>query len=76
MIFGALFAPTVQRGAADPVCGMTVDRSKAPIADHDGRTFYFCSEHCREQFLADPDGFTRRDGRPLESVVAEHAHHG
>ncbi len=38
----------------DPVCGMTVDKATAIHADHDGETFYFCSEHCRQKFLANP----------------------
>jgi YHS domain-containing protein len=52
-IFVILFAITVRRGAVDPVCGMSVDRSKALTAVHNGETFHFCSDHCREQFQAD-----------------------
>ena len=41
--------------ATDPVCGMQVDLAAGgPTADHDGRTFHFCSERCRDQFVADP----------------------
>jgi uncharacterized protein len=49
-VFVALFALTARRGATDPVCGMKVDRARALTAQRDGRTFYFCSEHCRAQF--------------------------
>jgi uncharacterized protein len=45
-IFAGLFALTVRRGATDPVCGMKVDRTKARALDVDGRTVFFCSEHC------------------------------
>jgi P-type Cu+ transporter len=38
--------------AKDPICGMTVDESTALCADRDDQTFYFCSEHCRQEFLA------------------------
>lgn len=31
---------------------MTVDESTAISAERDGRTYYFCCEHCREKFLA------------------------
>jgi uncharacterized membrane protein YraQ (UPF0718 family)/YHS domain-containing protein len=62
LVFAALFALTFRRGATDPVCGMTVERSKALTADHDGRTFYFCSERCRTEFLSDP-------GRLRQSVA-------
>jgi uncharacterized protein len=51
-VFAALWALTVRRGATDPVCGMTVDRSTAPALRIGGRTLYFCSEHCREAYAA------------------------
>jgi len=40
----------------DPICGMTVDIATAIHAERDGKTFYFCSEHCREKFLSTPAG--------------------
>ena len=51
-VFGALFWLTVRRGAHDPVCGMKVDRAKALKLTSGGRTLYFCSEHCRQEFEA------------------------
>jgi uncharacterized membrane protein YraQ (UPF0718 family)/YHS domain-containing protein len=54
IVFSALFYLTVRRGAVDPVCGMTVERSKALTERHGGRTFHFCSEHCRSLFRTDP----------------------
>ncbi|HEU0168127.1 MAG TPA: permease [Chloroflexota bacterium] len=37
--------------ALDPVCGMQVEIAHAPArAERDGRTYYFCSDHCREHF--------------------------
>jgi Cu+-exporting ATPase len=32
---------------------MTVDEGTALRAERDGKTFYFCSDHCREKFLAE-----------------------
>jgi uncharacterized protein len=52
IVFAALFGLTMRRGATDPVCGMRVDRSTAVRLEHDGTTYYFCSEHCRGRFLA------------------------
>lgn len=40
----------------DPVCGMTVDQATAIHAERDGKTFYFCSEHCRTKFLSTKAG--------------------
>ena len=50
---------TPQSGAAkDPVCGMDVDPSTTEhVAEHEGVTHHFCSEHCRSRFLADPEAF-------------------
>lgn len=39
----------------DPVCGMKIRiEDAAAQEEHDGRTFFFCSEHCHGTFLADP----------------------
>jgi Cu+-exporting ATPase len=40
----------------DPICGMTVDEATALHAERDGKTFYFCSDHCRQKFLSTPSG--------------------
>ena len=40
----------------DPICGMTVDEATALHAERDGKTFYFCSDHCRQTFLSAPAG--------------------
>jgi Cu+-exporting ATPase len=36
----------------DPICGMEVDEAKAIKFAQDGLVYYFCSEHCRQKFLA------------------------
>jgi Cu+-exporting ATPase len=40
--------------AKDPICGMTIDETSSLRAERDGQTFYFCCEHCRQKFLAQP----------------------
>lgn len=40
----------------DPICGMTVDESTALHVEKDGKTFYFCSDRCRQTFLAASPG--------------------
>jgi len=47
--------------ATDPVCGMAVEKEKAVVAGCNGRTFYFCSRGCRDEFLEDPESFTDED---------------
>jgi uncharacterized membrane protein YraQ (UPF0718 family)/YHS domain-containing protein len=70
VIFAALFWLTARSGATDPVCGMKVDRTKALTLEHAGHTYFFCSDHCRSQFEADPDGYIRTHG----SHQHAHAH--
>jgi xanthine dehydrogenase accessory factor len=44
--------------AVDPVCGMTV--AVGPAVEqtvHEGLTVFFCSEHCRVRFEAEPDRY-------------------
>ena len=45
----------------DPICGMTVDEATALHAERDGKTFYFCSDHCRQKFLSTPAGAKPED---------------
>jgi uncharacterized protein len=56
LVFVALIGLTVRRGAIDPVCGMSVDRATALRLEHDGHTYFFCSEHCRAAFAAGGSG--------------------
>ncbi len=52
-VFASLFALTMRRGATDPVCGMKVDKSRAIRLDRDGKTLYFCSDHCAQVAVGD-----------------------
>ena len=49
-IFASLMWLTVRGGATDPVCGMSVDKGRAKTAEYGGRTYYFCSDHCKATF--------------------------
>jgi uncharacterized protein len=52
LVFAALIGLTMRHSATDPVCGMTVDKGKALRLERDGRTYFFCSEHCRSAFAS------------------------
>ena len=42
----------------DPVCEMEVDPARAAArAEHQGDTYYFCSEACAASFRGDPDRY-------------------
>jgi len=54
----------------DPVCGMKVDPDTDLKAEHEGRSYLFCSQKCMERFLQNPHRFnleaamaTREEGR-------------
>jgi Cu+-exporting ATPase len=50
---------TVMAMVTDPVCGMRIDPDDAvATVEHEGRTYYFCSEACRDAFVADPASYT------------------
>jgi len=44
----------------DPVCGMRVDESKAAGTVVGGRTYYFCSAHCKAEFDKAPEKYAGR----------------
>ena len=37
--------------AKDPICGMEVDEKTGLSLEYEGRKYYFCHPHCREEFL-------------------------
>ncbi len=48
----------------DPVCGMDVDPKTAKhTAQHEGKTFYFCSPGCKKTFEADPHRYGHSPAR-------------
>ena len=50
--------------ALDPVCGMQVETAHAPArAEHNGRVYHFCSDGCRDRFVASPERFTTATSR-------------
>ncbi|MCP4663085.1 MAG: heavy metal translocating P-type ATPase [bacterium] len=44
--------------ARDPVCGMDVDPERATaVHEHDGESYYFCCNGCREKFRGEPQRY-------------------
>jgi len=47
-----------------PVCGMDVKPEEAEAQqDYQGRTYYFCSKECHEQFNQDPQRYVEQKVR-------------
>ncbi len=44
----------------DPVCGMKVDPAKAKTATYKGKTYYFCSDACKEKFEKTPEQYIKK----------------
>ncbi|MBI3745747.1 MAG: YHS domain-containing protein [Chloroflexi bacterium] len=57
----------------DPVCGMEINpESAAAKEEHEGRTFYFCSQACHHTFVGDP----HRYGHPKDEHSGHAGHAG
>jgi Cu2+-exporting ATPase len=55
----------------DPVCGMEIEPSMAyGKTEYTGRTFYFCSKHCEEEFKKNPEKYVAKS-----EGSAKHEHH-
>jgi YHS domain-containing protein len=45
----------------DPVCGMIVDEEKTELqSTYEGKTFYFCSSHCKATFDKAPQKYAAK----------------
>ncbi|WP_130618637.1 heavy metal translocating P-type ATPase [Dyella amyloliquefaciens] len=54
----------------DPVCGMNVDPHKAAHhLEHDGHTYYFCAQRCKEKFQADPQRYLEPQLAPSPALA-------
>ena len=60
----------------DPICGMTVDETKALRSEREGKSYYFCSEHCQRKFLAAPEVSAPPATSPPQSDHDQSRHHG
>ncbi len=48
----------ISNDAKDPICGMTVEKSKAKHkAEFQGKTFYFCCAGCKQKFEQSPERY-------------------
>ncbi len=55
----------------DPVCGMKVKKSEAKATyEHNGKTYYFCMEECKEKFVKDPEKYAKTDGDHVTCPVS------
>ncbi len=69
--------PAVAGYVTDPVCGRAILRENAKAQglafEHEGKTYYFCSEECKRDFEKLPKTPSER-GRPSPPQAGEHKH--
>ncbi len=53
----------------DPVCGMSVDPSRARSLQHGEQTFSFCSQCCLERFAQEPERFLSKPASASSSAA-------
>lgn len=59
--------------AIDPVCGMEVNKEKAPaVFLYMGRTLYFCSASCQRLFRGNPYEYIKEEGHEMTSHPGGH----
>ncbi|GAA0242958.1 permease [Haladaptatus pallidirubidus] len=59
----------------DPVCGMRIDDS-GPSVTHDGETYYFCSNRCKQSFERNPAEFSHLQPQNSGAGSSQsHEHH-
>ncbi len=55
----------------DPVCGMKLDKEKAAATyQFEGKTYYFCTEECKDKFAESPDQYVKNDGETVTCPVS------
>lgn len=61
---------TLELVLVDPVCGRPLTEAQALLrTEYEGRTYLFCSEHCRMLFAVRPDSFVGH-GEPAREDLA------
>ncbi|MBI5586791.1 MAG: heavy metal translocating P-type ATPase [Deltaproteobacteria bacterium] len=59
----------LEETAIDPICRMTVVRSKARgVSEYHGKSYYFCNPNCKTKFDRDPEEYLRAQERPADAA--------
>jgi P-type Cu+ transporter len=65
-------AALVPTKVLDPVCGMTISPDDAVgHLEHDGETYYFCSQRCLDRFKANPAAFVEGPRDTTRAIQAD-----
>jgi len=56
--------------ATDLACGIKVKKSEAKVSyEYKGKTYYFCSEECKEKFVKDPEKYIKESEEQVTCPV-------
>jgi len=56
----------------DPVCNMTIeDENAAGVSEYNGKTYYFCSTHCKGKFDKDPEAYVGERAKEAVSTSTQ-----
>ncbi len=61
--------------AIDPVCGMNVAEGGSLRSEHEGATYYFCSDSCQRKFEQDPAGVLAARAKKLLQPASNASEH-
>jgi Cu2+-exporting ATPase len=62
---GVAFKEEAAVTVKDPVCGMEIEPATAyGKTEYEGKTFYFCSKHCSEEFNKNPEKYASKLKKP------------
>lgn len=53
-------ADSLQKKITDPVCKMNIKPTGAKIIVYSKLTYYFCSESCKQKFIAEPAKYIKK----------------
>ncbi|MFC3563486.1 YHS domain-containing protein [Pedobacter jamesrossensis] len=54
-----VFIDSLQKKVVDPVCKMKIKSTGAKNNHYKKVTYYFCSESCRQKFIAEPEKYIK-----------------
>jgi Cu+-exporting ATPase len=65
----------IEKATIDPVCGMDVVPGKTKlVAVHDGHSYWFCAEACRDAFEKDPEKYLGRKAVKPPGMLGKFLH--
>ena len=79
LVVASLFLVRISFGektAVDPVCGMKIEiTDETPKVEYKGKTYYFCMEDDRKEFLKNPEKYIKEEHKEHKQMEHKHKEH-